>query len=535
MKKLIKGSKESLLLSFVFSFMLFIYEPLCMYASNMDDFYFDIYSFFPFALLEFLFSFIVLSIGFILIRKFKKNIYRVLYVIFFILFFCMYIEGNYLCAFLPVLDGTPISWRALIVPIIISTVLWIAVAVTMLVLTRKFKFKKIKKYTAYASLLIFAMLLCSSISFFTKPNFFEHRSYVITTQKNVNNISKDKNFIIFVLDSVNAKEYREELKNLNKEGMLDGFTYYEDTLSMYPYTKFAIPHMLSNTKFEGNGESYQKYYSDGIDNSKLLKRLENEGYELDIYEQEFVYNNDNIDRIANLYTGAKIYKKELLKQQIKYTMFRYAPYVLKKFAKIETFTLDNMLIMKNTEERFYSFNRWNYQYYLPLDFDIVDNKKFMFYHLEGSHVPFDLDVDLNVIENNTSIYKKIDATITITNAFLDKLKRSGQYDNTAIVILADHGYDTGLGRQNPLLMIKGFDERHDLVYSDKKVSFEDLYDIYMDLLDNKKSSELIPNERKERYYYSYKYANCDIYEKVTTGHAQDKDKLVKTGKVYKCT
>ena len=534
MKKLLKESKESIILSLALCFMLFIYEPICSYASNIADYHIDIYDLFPYVFLEFILSFFILSTFFILIYKYKKKIYSAIYIILFVLFFCMYVEGSYLCAFLPILDGAPISWNSLIVPFIISTIFWITIIVVTIILCRKYKFKQIKKYTSYVSLFIFVMLLCVSIFFTTRPNFFEDKNYVITTQKNINNISSDKNFIIFVLDSVNSRDFKQELKKLNKESILDGFTYYEDTLGIYPYTKFAVPYILSGSKFEGTGESYQKYYSDGIDNSEFLKRLEKEGYELDIYEREFVYNNENTDRINNISTSVKIDKKEFIKQQIRYTMFRYFPYVLKRFVKIEFFTLNDILVMNNTYERFKDSNLYNYLYFLNKDFDVVENKKFMFYHLEGGHIPFDTDVNMKNREGLTQL-DKVDSSITLTDMFLTKLKNSGAYDNSIIIIMADHAWETGTGRQHPILYIKGFNERHDLAFSSKKVSYEDLQETFFSLLDNKKSDELFPNERKERYYYYYDFEVCDLYEKVTTGHAWEQDKLTNTGKVYKCT
>ena len=188
MKKMINNSKEGIILAFVFSFMLFIYEPICLYSSNMDDFYFDLYAFLPYILLEFITSFLVISIIFLLVNKYIKKWNYIFYILLFIVFFAMYIEGNYLTAYLPVLDGSKISWSSFTVPTIISTFIWVAVPIIVFILLKKFKFDKIKKYANYAVMIIFVMILSGLISLSVKPNLFEHRTYVITTQKNINNI-----------------------------------------------------------------------------------------------------------------------------------------------------------------------------------------------------------------------------------------------------------------------------------------------------------------------------------------------------------
>jgi hypothetical protein len=454
------------------------------------------------------------------------------YTLLFIIFFAMYIEGNYLTAFLPVLDGSKIEWSSFTIPTIISTFIWIAIPVLVIILIKKFKFDNIKKYANYAVMIIFVMILSGLISVSFKPNLFEHRTYVITTQKNINNISKDKNFIIFVLDTVSSKTFSSELKRVNKEYVLDDFTYYPDTLGAYPFTKFAIPQILSGKVFEEKEGSFQKYYSDGIDNSEFLKALKDKDYKLNIYELEFLYNNDNMDRIENLYKGVTIHKKELLKQQIKYTLFRYLPYLVKKYSSIDTFTLDYTLTMKNEDERFYYSNKYNFDYILNKDLDVIEDKNFMFYHIEGAHLPFDSDLDLKYVKNG-KYEDKVDSCITLIEMFLDRIKKSGNYDNSAIVIMADHGYDDNGYRQNPMLYIKGFNEKHKLYISDKKVSYLDLSDAFKELLENKKSDEVL-KDREERYYYSYLYESCDIKENKTTSHAWEKDKLIKTGKEYKC-
>ena len=48
-----------------------------------------------------------------------------------------------------------------------------------------------------------------------------------------------------------------------------------------------------------------------------------------------------------------------------------------------------------------------------------------------------------------------------------RLKEKGVYDNSIIIVLADHGYIEGRddGRQNPILYIKGLNEHHKMITS----------------------------------------------------------------------
>ena len=120
---------------------------------------------------------------------------------------------------------------------------------------------------------------------------------------------------------------------------------------------------------------------------------------------------------------------------------------------------------------------------------------------------------------------------------MNRIKESGQYDNSIIIILADHGnngYDP-IGRQNPILYIKGFDELHsEMIISDKKVSYEDLNNsIYSDLLKNKKSTDLLQAINSNRIRRFIWYKDYDKMEEQTLdGHAWETEKLIPTGAKY---
>ena len=113
MKKLI----PAYILSFVISFMLFIYEPLLLYSTNVNDFWFDISLLFSHTFVVFFVVFLFLSLMYTgiycLIKKIFKNVtlYNIVLVLSFSLFLIGYIQGNYLVGNLPVLDGTAISWN----------------------------------------------------------------------------------------------------------------------------------------------------------------------------------------------------------------------------------------------------------------------------------------------------------------------------------------------------------------------------------------------------------------------------------------
>lgn len=70
------------------------------------------------------------------------------------------------------------------------------------------------------------------------------------------------------------------------------------------------------------------------------------------------------------------------------------------------------------------------------DITYVDGKRFKLIHLMGAHVPFYYDKDVNEVDN-ANYYTCIESSMTVTMAYLDKLREAGVYDNSVIIVLSD--------------------------------------------------------------------------------------------------
>ena len=103
--------------------------------------------------------------------------------------------------------------------------------------------------------------------------------------------------------------------------------------------------------------------------------------------------------------------------------------------------------------------------------------------------------------------------------------------------MSDHGYseESLLERINPILFIKGIDEKHEMYESDIPVSQEDLNEVYLDLIKGKSSEELLQKVDKERerkfMYYEHTKEN-HMTEYIQKGKAWDQETIEETGEVY---
>ena len=152
---------------------------------------------------------------------------------------------------------------------------------------------------------------------------------------------------------------------------------------------------------------------------------------------------------------------------------------------------------------------------------------------------FNLDKNLDYIENGTYA-QKVHGNLKYVKNFLDRLKKNNAYDNSVIVVMADHGYgNTNVAnifyRMNPLLIIKGINEHHEVVISDKAISYTEVNSALVELIDGKKSSDLfkdIPSKRKRTVLWYHFTKENHMVEYTTTGKASDITKFKKTGRVF---
>lgn len=528
------------IMSFVIAFMLFIYEPIITYAANTEDYWFGLKElllnnliFFSITLVTLLFISILF---YFTAKKSKKEIiYNIYVIIMFVCFTATYIQGNYLASSLPTLDGTPINWNNYTKQGIASIVLWLVLIVTNILLYIKLKVKY-KKVISYISVAIFAMLFVSFIStLLTNSQIYSEKGKYTPTTNNINVLSTNNNFLILLVDMEDSKTFDKVLRENKKEALFKDFTYFPDTLSAYPFTRESIPYIFSGNWYEAQ-TSFADYYNEAMNNSPFIEQLKSKNYDINIYESELNWTDSKSLEINNIKSlNFEMDHKQFFKEETKYILFKYLPFPLKKYSKIES--LDYSACRKESKNITNIFTSDNKDVFNTLDKISLQSKNyFQFLHIDGGHYPWDMNKDLEKIENGT-YEEKIESSITVIEKYLNRIKESGQYDNSIIIILADHGnngYDP-IGRQNPILYIKGFDELHsEMIISDKKVSYEDLNNsIYSDLLKSKKSTDLLQAINSNRIRRFIWYKDYDKMEEQTLdGHAWETEKLIPTGAKY---
>ena len=545
----IKDILPAIVLVLTTSFMFLIFEPISLYANNINDFWFDLYDMLPLLIPKFflyaLIMFVALLICYFITTKlFKKiTIYYVILSIVFCLFLITYIQGNFLAGSLPGVNGEVFNWRQYKAESITSVILWIVVFGVSLLLIKKFKIKKYVSFITPVTCAVFVMLLLSFASSLLTTNALEDKFTSKATFDYYNQVSKNRNFFIFLVDAIDSRSFDKLLQdNPDYQSTFKDFTYYQDTVSYYPYTRDSIPYIFSQIP-NHNETDFSEYSEKAFASSNIIKTLNDDHYNMYFYDNDIIMGADTASIFKNMSNNTTINDKNFYTEILRYDLYKYLPYPLKGKAHIE----DLNFWLSELEEGHADFDwhdKANYDIYNNEELEIVDDNVFHFIHLEGAHIWFNLDENLNPIDRTVGTYsQKQIATFKTIKAYLDRLKSANVYDNASIVILADHGYKDGVweydyinNRFNPILYIKGVNETHSKMHrSDKPISFEDFGDAFNDLYNGKSSTELFSNinSPRDRTIIYYVWNKEDhMVEEIQTGKAWDETTIIETGNVF---
>ena len=538
-------------ISLAISFLIFLYAPVDLYCANTAEFWFDFSTLLLTALGMFVVSFAVLMVAYLIALLLHPYVYRIALAGGLALFICTYVQGTFLIDKLPSLDGSKIWWGKYDVLRKDSLLLWGIVLTLVIVAAVLLKKKKFDNVVMFISGCMTLMLLVTVLSTMVTSGVLTPKVHLHISVENEFEMSEDQNFVIFVLDTADSREFTSLLEDHPEyREIFSDFTYFENMLGNYSCTMNAVAYILSGEWFE-NKEPLAEYLNNVYLNSPLWDELRSRGYRIDLYEDDIRALDENVaDNFGNVYrtTVRPSSYLELAKQELKLVGFRYAPYDLKRYCEIREVYFDELQVSEPEGTTAGNFTEDNMAFKEALEANgiVVDQtqKNFKFIHLEGAHAPFIYGENMDYIPGG-DYRQNMEASVTLAKNYIQALKESGAYDNTAIIVMADHGYN-GQGdetdrdvwlRPSPLFLVKGMGEQHDTMQiSEAPVSYADLWEAYMRLMDGKQSDAIFDwkeGEERERRYLRYSFSETyHLVEYSQKGHAQDLDAMELTGRVF---
>lgn len=491
--------KNGIFMVLFFDILVSIFAPIEFYITNKAYFFFSGKELLPFAFILFFVFLIGGSVFVFLLSFLNQKISAPIIALLMGITTALYIIGNFMVVNYGAMDGLIPRWERFTKEGIIQTATAIAIPVIFVLIAILIKNKeKVMKGFGTLALCLSGVLIFTLISIMITTGIDKDPEYIIT-RKGEFDLSKEQNVIIFILDTYDSKLMDDMLKADHDKysQMLSDFTYYPDTSSMYAATELALPHIITGISYH-NEQTYGDYLKYAFNNSKLLDYLSDNDYSTGLFticrmpQEESSLRFDNVQYIKRTVSS----HRRLEGYMYKFLGFRYMPQPLKKYF---WFYPDEMRseIESSTDESIVLYGDNNYDFDSSLNGINTSNEKktFRLYHIDGVHPPFSISADFSPSGSVTSIEEEAYGIMYVVDHLLTLLKENGIYDNSAIVIMADHGYFDE--RSNPLFMVKGVGESHPLEISDKPLSYDYLQDILINLCEGKDSKDAVSSDLSE--------------------------------------
>lgn len=541
LKKDKKYLEPIFILSAAICFMFFLYAPIELYFTNKSEFWYDIWVLLPIMLCVWFIFTLICIVGFIILYKCGIKLYNTAVIAMFVTFLCSYIQGNYLIEYLPAMDGRSIDWNLYAGGRTQTIILWIIVSAAMVLLVKKFYIERLFTLIQIVCICMILMFIFTLSILCFSNNGLESKTNICVTTNYELTMSDDQNFIILLLDTLDGGAFSDIISgNDEQENIFEDFTYYDNTLSAYPHTGYNVPFILSGEWFENQITSDEYFYTI-LTGSKLFDELENRKYSINLYEQDINIDARTKERFENvgMYTKKVSSYFDFARWQIMLVGMKYAPFDLKRFCFVNPAAFEWLRVADGDSQVFHDDNMQFYHLIREQEIQYCSNNNFKFIHLWGAHPPYEYDKDLNYLPNGGTFIQSVEACITLTDMYLKKLKESDVYDNSVIIIMADHGngeyYEEDNLNQHPVLMIKGIHEKHKFEIDHRPISFTDLQEAYIKLLDGESGKNVfdhLPQERRRRFLWYDIKDDEYIVEYEQTGQAGDMETMLPTGQEF---
>lgn len=537
---------NNICVSLCLGFLLSVFAPLEFYLSNKNSFNFGAKEFLVYSFVICLFFTLTLGVCLSLLQLASDNIYSVIVYILVGITIALYIQGNINPTDYGTLDGSLIDWTRYRVEGIVSVATFIVVPVVITIVGKKIGDERFVKYCRNISIVLLLYFSLNIILLAVSQGGINKKSEYVATTSQLFDYSNDENIVVLMLDSYDSVIMNQILEDDNDDKyhtILEDFVFYRNTSGMYSYTGLAVPHYISGIEYH-NEMTVGDYLINGYRDSRLLGVLEKNDWNIGIYSPVLFPDSDISLRVNNvsLVNRTVSSHRRLLVTMYKLVAFKYLPQTVKPYFWF--YPEDELSSMADNREgvEIYSDSNIRFNNELTNITATDSNNKFKFIHLYGAHEPYTLDEEFNEIEGGTDIVTSDKGVLKMVDAYLTKLREEGVYDNTSIIICADHGTEV---RTAPLFMIKYKNADHPLRTNDVAFSYANINDLLINLIEtngNEELAEVLMDTLSSGYRHILQYTHnaglgydsycSDITEYEVDGYVWDNNSYRATGVIY---
>ena len=452
-----------------------IFVPSSLFLGNIDEFKIGYTDILP---LVFVVSIILFLFILLCAVIFKNKIYIIGSTLVFVIALGCYLQNNFLNPAFTELNGDLIDWSKYRSTLFTSSIVWVLIIVVFLYLAfKKTKLTKtIIKYSSY--LLTFTQIVALVFLLFNSHRTFDNSFYI--TKKNEFNYSKNKNTVVFVVDTLDAYMFEDMIIDNDKyDELLKGFTYFDNAIAGGAPTILGIPTMLTGQIYDPK-ISLADYHKEAYGNARLYEDLNNNNCRINLFTDFSYLSGIDFTNIDNAEVGLEYYISQpryFTQSLYKLTCFNVMPQILKPYFWIYGEVLNVFVDIRGENDLFRVDDVEFYQDFINGDHSFDDDRNlFVLYHFNGAHTPFVMDENAMPIEETNDFSARdnqVHGNFKIILSIIDEMKKAGVYEDSTIIITSDHGA-TDL-YQRPALAIKLPGAQENFEINNAPVTFENLY------------------------------------------------------------
>jgi len=360
---------------------------------------------------------------------------------------------------------------------ILNMLLWVVVilippCIYVLLLMKKkiFRFEKALVLSVIAFALMQATGLVTAAMSADLPKGYDEGDLRYKSYENLTRFNKDKNIMVFVLDRLDVeymKDTLEEYPHLYEK--LDGFTHFEDNMTEYMDTFPSVTAFLTQYYYE-QGQSLGEYWEKAWSLHGYIDTLIDNGFYTNLY-LDYTSTYDDLEQIEERTNNLQELKRldvnpgGFVDITTRLSLGRSAPYLMKNLF------LAN--VGPNFGNGFFVFPKWAQDLVIGMHSDLkflsyikqnefsadVEESTFTVKHFNCSHVHghrdnpasygYHFDDESGTIKLGGNTIDSTRAFFEILDTYFNYMKELGVYDNTMIIMLADHGADRVIREGDP--------------------------------------------------------------------------------------
>lgn len=436
------------LASLLLVFTIFVDAPLEIVASSSADLFFGVKDIWrPLAVFS-LILVVVLTLVLSLLRGRAFNVGLALVVAIGV---CAFLQAALLNQGLPAADGREIDWSNYTKITLGSAAMWLGI-ISLCVF---FSLRKSLTFKGAASFASIVLLLTQAVSLGTTtahaaPTNTDGGGELYLTMQGMLDVSDKNNVVVFVLDTFDT-QYFESLLDDHPEVAddLTNFTFYPDSVGSMIPTRYGVPPLVTGENLIGpdDTELSPQLINTRVSEHNLLDDLGALDYSVGVYTADMnSYLGALSQKTINVHAlgSIDVDGPDAVRALCTSGLYRVLPWALKPSFRLYTDEVNGAVTgdsqgladtpYQSDDAAFYQLLT---QHRLSVDDEGAGSYRFI--HLAGAHYPYTLSAEATRLDEEGSLENQLLGSLKIVEEYARQLKELGVYDQTTIIVTADHG------------------------------------------------------------------------------------------------